>query len=84
MACGCFPVAGDIESLQEWITPGVNGLLVDPRDPQAIAGAVLMALEDRNLRRRAAEHNTRLVSERAEYGRVMAKAERFYQDLPGI
>ena len=24
MACGCFPVVGDIESLREWITPGVK------------------------------------------------------------
>ena len=30
MACGCIPVAGDIESLREWITPGLNGLLFDP------------------------------------------------------
>jgi len=81
MACGCFPVAGDIESLQEWITPGVNGLLVDPRDPQALAVAILKALEDPDLRRRAMKQNTRLVSERAEYGRVMAKAEAFYQGL---
>ena len=33
MACGCLPVAGDLESLREWITPGQNGLLVDPNDP---------------------------------------------------
>ena len=30
MALGCFPIAGDIESVREWITPGVNGILVDP------------------------------------------------------
>ncbi len=33
MACGCLPVVGDLESLREWITPGVNGLLVDLRHP---------------------------------------------------
>ena len=81
MACGCFPVAGDIESLQEWITPGVNGMLVDPRSPQAIANAILRALRDPDLRQLAQERNTRLIAERAEYGRVMAEAERFYQRL---
>ena len=30
MACGCFPIAGDIESIREWITPGKNGMLIDP------------------------------------------------------
>jgi glycosyltransferase involved in cell wall biosynthesis len=81
MASGCFPIAGDIESLQEWITPGSNGMLVDPRDPRALAEAILCALRDPNLRARAREHNLRLVAERAEYGRVMEEAERFYQGL---
>ena len=27
MACGCFPVAGDIASLREWIEDGKNGLI---------------------------------------------------------
>jgi glycosyltransferase involved in cell wall biosynthesis len=81
MACGCFPVAGDIESLQEWITPGANGLLVDPRNPRLLADAILRALGDANLRLQAAKINTRLVAERAEYGRVMGDAESFYQQL---
>jgi hypothetical protein len=34
MACGSFPVVGDIESMREWIEPGVNGLLVDPHSPR--------------------------------------------------
>ena len=33
MACGCFPVAGDLESIREWIENGRNGLLVDPGQP---------------------------------------------------
>ena len=41
MACGCLPVVGDLESLREWITPGVNGLLVDLSHPQELAEAIL-------------------------------------------
>jgi len=81
MACGCIPVAGDIESLREWINPGENGLLVDPRDPVAIAEAIQSALRDVSLRQRARESNTRLVAERADYRRVMGEAERFYLKL---
>jgi glycosyltransferase involved in cell wall biosynthesis len=40
MACGCTPVAGDLDSIREWITPGINGLLVDPGDPQELAEAI--------------------------------------------
>jgi hypothetical protein len=83
MACGCFPVAGDLESLREWLLPGVNGFLVDPSDPQALAEATSQALEDEGLRKRAAEYNLRLVSERAEYARVMEEALGFYHYLVG-
>ncbi len=55
-----------------------NGFLVDPSDPADLANATLKALADANLRLRAREINTRLVSERAEYGRVMEQAEGFY------
>ncbi len=81
MASGCFPVAGDIESVREWIDDGTNGLLCDPASPKSIGAAMVRALSDSELRRRAKAHNVRLVSERAEYHRVMARAEDFYQDV---
>jgi glycosyltransferase involved in cell wall biosynthesis len=79
MACGCFPVAGDIESIREWITDGENGLLVDPADPVALAAAILRAFVDDDLRAKAWTHNLQMVNERAEYGAVMEQAEAFYQ-----
>ncbi len=81
MACGCFPVVGDIESLREWITPARNGLLTSPDDPRALAGAIVQALENPALRACAAVYNQRLVAERAEYTQGMARAERFYMEL---
>jgi glycosyltransferase involved in cell wall biosynthesis len=81
MACGCFPVAGDIESLREWITPGVNGLLVNPADPQDLAHAIIFALERGDLRRRGRVYNLELVARRAEHSQVMRHAEQFYRDL---
>ncbi|MBN2146814.1 MAG: glycosyltransferase family 4 protein, partial [Anaerolineales bacterium] len=81
LACGCFPIAGELESLREWISPGVNGLLVDPGDPAALAQAILFALEHPDLRRQARQHNLHLVREKAEYGAVMAEASEFYQRL---
>lgn len=81
MACGCFPIAGDLESIREWVTPGVNGLLVDAGDPSALAAAILSALENEDLRKRAAGLNQRIVAERAEYARNMAMAESFYRKV---
>ena len=81
MACACFPIAGDIESLREWIVPGVNGLLVDPGDPAALADGILLALDQRELRWRAGQLNQQLIAERATYPVVMSEALSFYESL---
>ena len=81
MACGAFPVAGNIESVREWLADGVNGLLCDQGDPTSLADALLRALDDQVLRKMAASHNQRLVAERADHQKVMTQAETFYQEL---
>ncbi|MBN2548391.1 MAG: glycosyltransferase family 4 protein [Anaerolineales bacterium] len=81
MACGCFPIAGDLESVREWITPGVNGLLVNPSSPKSLAEAILKALSNPELRQQARERNLQLVAERADYQKVMAEAQQFYWKL---
>jgi glycosyltransferase involved in cell wall biosynthesis len=81
MACGCFPVAGDIESIREWIRHGENGLLVDPGDPAALAEAIIRAIEDSDLRKQAQETNANLIDEFAAYDMVMPQAGQFYQQV---
>jgi glycosyltransferase involved in cell wall biosynthesis len=81
MACGCFPIAGDIESIREWITHGENGFLVDPGNPEALGRAIVQAISNPGLRQRAAELNLEIVRERAEYQKCMRSAEEFYQQV---
>ncbi len=70
IACGCFPIAGDLESIREWITPNENGLLFDPTDPRSIADAILTAIENKNLRENAAGLNQNIIATR---GRIQAE-----------
>jgi hypothetical protein len=81
MASGCLPVAGDLESIREWIDTGKNGLLVDPANPHEIARAVLEALQNKNLRLQAAGLNQQIITQRAEYKSCMDQAGRFYSRL---
>ena len=81
MACGCFPVVGNIESMREWITPGVNGLLVDASSPVALAEGILAALENPALCAAAKIINARIISERAALQHCKAMTEALYQDL---
>jgi len=81
MSFGSFPIVGDIESLREWIKPGVNGLLVDPGDPAALAEAVIRACDNPDLRAIAAKKNLALLDERAESNVVRGILDRFYKSL---
>lgn len=81
LACGCFPVAGDLESIREWIVQGENGLLVNPESPASIAAGLLSAIHDPALRRRARDHNIQMALERAGHENVMPRAEALYRGL---
>ncbi|MCB2214404.1 glycosyltransferase family 4 protein [bacterium] len=81
MACGCYPVAGRIESLAEWIEPGRNGALVDPRDPYALAGAILTALRTPKIRAESAAYNQDLIHRRAAQSATRPRIDAFYQQF---
>ncbi len=81
IACGCFPIVGDLESMREWIEAGKNGLLLDPGDPRAWAQAIVRAIRDDDLRTRAKSINEGLIDEKADYGLVQAKAREFYRHV---
>lgn len=81
MTIGCFPVVGEIESMREWITPGVNGMLVDPDSPEQLADAVVSALLNEKLREEAAAINSQIILERAEISSVSCAIGVFYQQL---
>lgn len=83
MACGCFPVAGDLESIREWIKPGINGSLIDPGDHFELAQAVIDALTNQELREKAARQNIALINDKAEFKTSMSKADKFYRTVLG-
>jgi len=84
IACGCFPVAGDLESIREWITPNENGLLFDATDPRSVADAIISAIENKDLRDKAAGLNQEMIANRAEYKQNMQRAGEFYQRVTGL
>ena len=81
MACGAYPVAGDLQSIREWIEDGRNGRLINPASADQLAEATAQALENAELRERAAAENIRLVETRADYEQGMQKAQTFYEGL---
>ena len=81
MACGCFPIVGDVESMREWIVNGENGLICDEGDATSLASCIVRGLRDLQLRIEAAEINRCLVRTRAEYAVGMTEAEKLYSEV---
>jgi glycosyltransferase involved in cell wall biosynthesis len=79
IACGCFPVVGDLESIREWVMPDKNGLLFDSNDPHSIANTIVSVLKNKNLRQKAADLNQDMITARAEYKHNMQRVEEFYR-----
>ena len=78
MSLGCLPICGDIESIREWITDGENGLLVDPADPFALAGAILKALDNHEFQQKAGQKSLHLIRTQADLDSSREKVKEFY------
>jgi len=81
MACSAFPVCGDIDSIREWITNGENGFLVDPLDQEKAAMAIITALQNKQLRNKAASQNKKIIKKRAALAFVRRQMDQFYKQL---
>ncbi len=79
MATGCLPICGDLPSIREWITPGVNGMLVNPQDPQALAEAILLGLTSPQLQASSARLNARIIKDRVDVETIRASVDQLYK-----
>lgn len=82
MASGSLPIFSDVGGVGEWITHGLNGFLVRPGDPDALAQALSQALGQRDewwhgVRAR----NLEIVRHRADRSRELGRAEQDYLTL---
>lgn len=63
LACGVPVVASTVGGLKEIVVDGENGLLVQPRDPAALARALITLIKDEPLRLRLAQAAIRRAGE---------------------
>ncbi|GAB6057118.1 glycosyltransferase family 4 protein [Desulfonatronum parangueonense] len=66
MACGTAVIMGDIPSIREWVVHKRNGLLIPPRDPSALANAIVSLLRDEPKRKKFSRINLALVRDRVD------------------
>lgn len=84
MAAGVPVVASDISGIPEIVEHEVTGLLVPPKDPEALATAIDRLLSDPALRRSVVAAGRRRVQERFDLDVVAAKLAAMFQDHAAV
>ncbi|HWP18000.1 MAG TPA: glycosyltransferase [Burkholderiaceae bacterium] len=80
-ACGVPIVAGRAGGIPEIVRPGVNGELVSPEDPAALAAALLPLLRDEMLRLRYGSAGRKLVVSEFSIPAMVAGNASVYQEV---
>jgi glycosyltransferase involved in cell wall biosynthesis len=83
MSCGKAVVGSDISGINDIITHMENGLLVPPRDPEAIANAILTLLADKKLRTRLGQNARQRMVNRYSWNLISDKIEKVYAEASG-
>ena len=83
-ACGRPVVGSAVGGLVDTVQDGATGVLVPPRDPEALAAAVRALLDDPDRRRRMGVAARRRAVERYGWARVARDTEEVYAGLVGV
>ncbi len=81
MAAGCAVVATRIGGVEEVVTDGVNGMLVEPAKVSALADALRRLLADPALRKRLGEEARKNVAQEFSSQVMVARTEAVYRRL---
>jgi glycosyltransferase involved in cell wall biosynthesis len=81
MAAGLPIVATAVGGTPEVVVDGVTGLLVPPRDPSALAGALVTLLQDADLRHRMGRAGRERVKQYFSLERMVRRTEALYEEL---
>ena len=80
-AMGVPVVASRIGGIPESVVDGETGILVPPRDPKALAAAMLELLLNRDLRNRMGQQGRMHVERRFDWRCTLAKMTELYRDV---
>jgi len=81
MAAGKAVIATKVGGIPDVVEDGTTGLLVPPKDPKALAGAILRLLNDDDLRRSLGERAGASVYPKYDVSRLVQEMKDFYLSL---
>jgi len=81
MAAGAPVVASDRGALKELVEDGLTGVLINPDDDQALAGAIVALCEDPSVRKRMGEHASEQIHRELGYQKGIEENAALYSAL---
>jgi glycosyltransferase involved in cell wall biosynthesis len=81
MACGLPVVATRVGGNVELVEDGLNGFLINPRDPDGLAEAIMSLLEDKERAKQMGREGRRKVEERYSLDHIAGEYLMIYQQL---
>jgi glycosyltransferase involved in cell wall biosynthesis len=81
MAAQLPVVVTDIEGNREWIKNGENGFIVPKTRPEFLAEKITLLLDDEETAEKFGVRNRKIVEEKANYNKEMAKVEKIYEQI---
>lgn len=74
-------VVTDVSDNREWVKDGEGGFVVPPKQPTALAHAIVYLLQNESVRTEFGAINRKIIQQRNEYKEQMKLVERLYQEL---
>lgn len=81
MAAGCASIATSVGGLPSLIDDGVNGLLVEPRDPEGLADTMAKCIENPEWTRRIAVKGRQTISDRYSMEVYLSRLASIYEEV---
>lgn len=81
MSCGLPVIVTDVANNRMWVEDGVNGFVIPIKNRKMLAERIIYLLKNEDARRRFGNINRKIIEERNDYYKEMAKMEDIYQGL---
>ena len=80
-ACGKAIVTTDVPGCRDIVRDGINGILIPPRDPSALATAITRLLSDKSMRETMGCRNREMVEAQWAGPRIISQVLALYHDM---
>jgi len=81
MACGLPVVITETGENRKWIEDGENGFIIPVKNPHILAEKIIYLLKNESIRKEFGEKSRKIIEERNNYYKEMAKMEEIYFNL---